>query len=54
MKKTDDLSKFIFEYDGEALNVECQCNINCADVEGDASAGRDINCADVSGSVKKV
>jgi len=49
MKKTDDLSKFTFEYDGEALNVECQCNITCGDVEGDVGAGRDVSCSDVGG-----
>ncbi|MCL2820353.1 MAG: helix-turn-helix domain-containing protein [Oscillospiraceae bacterium] len=50
MKKTDDLSEFTFEYDGEALNIECQCNISCNDVEGGVNAGRDISCNDVGGT----
>jgi len=51
MKKTNDLSEFTFEYEGEALNIECQCNINCNDVGGKANAGRDISCNDVCGNV---
>ena len=49
MKKTEDLSKFEFTLDGDALNVECHCNLNCGDVAGGASAGCDINCGDVAG-----
>lgn len=37
-------SRFTFEYKGQALNVESQCNIECGQIQGTANAKGDINC----------
>jgi transcriptional regulator with XRE-family HTH domain len=47
-----DLSQFTFTYEGEALNVESNCNINCGDVEGNVNAGVDVHCGDIGGNVE--
>lgn len=51
MKRSDDLSKFEFKYDGESLNVDCGCNLSCGDVGGAINAGLGVNCGDVGGGV---
>lgn len=40
----DDVSKFIFQYKGEALNVVSHCSIQCANIQNGAKAGCNINC----------
>lgn len=36
---------------GPALDILCDCNLNCGDVQGYATAGGNVNCNDVCGSV---
>ena len=43
-------SKFTFEFSGEALNVDCLCNITCENISGNASAGGSIECHDIEGN----
>lgn len=42
--------KFTFELSGEALNVDCRCNITCDNISGDANAVGSITCNDVKGN----
>jgi transcriptional regulator with XRE-family HTH domain len=51
LSKHEDLSKFTFEIEGNALNVEAGCDINCGNVEGDVNAGGYVNCGNVEGDV---
>ena len=45
------LSEFTFEYEGDALNIDCHCNISCGNVLGSANAGGDISCGNIEGPV---
>ncbi len=40
-----------FKYEGKALNVECNDNLICGDITGNASAGGAISCEDIGGNV---
>ncbi len=48
---TNKLSEFTFTVDGDALNVEAGCNVNCGDVNGTINAGLSVNCDAVHGYV---
>lgn len=39
--------EFTFELSGEALNVDCRCNITCDNISGNANAGGSITCDNV-------
>lgn len=52
LQSCDDLSNFTFTYEGEALNIESNCNITCCNVDGNVSAGVDVNCNNVGGFVE--
>ena len=47
----DDLSKFTFTVEGDAVNVEAGCNVNCNSVEGDVDAGGNVSCGNIEGDV---
>jgi len=47
---TDDLSDFCFTYEGKVRDLECHCNIECGDVQGNVNAGSDISCGNINGS----
>ncbi|PWM44217.1 MAG: hypothetical protein DBX47_06040 [Clostridiales bacterium] len=49
LEKCDDISKFIFKYNGEALNVVSYCNIECGEIKNGANAACDINCNIING-----
>lgn len=42
--------KFTFELSGDALNVDCLCNITCDNITGNATAAGSINCSNVIGN----
>lgn len=44
-------SRFTFEYEGPALNVQSLFSVSCGDVEGDVSAGGSVTCDEVGGDV---
>jgi transcriptional regulator with XRE-family HTH domain len=52
LKKCDDLSKLTFTVEGDALNVESNCSVNCGNVEGNVEAGVDVNCGNVEGDAE--
>jgi cytoskeletal protein CcmA (bactofilin family) len=39
-----------FKYEGDALNVECNDNLTCGNISGNASAGGSISCKDIGGN----
>lgn len=51
LKECDDMSKFTLTIEGDVLNVEAGCNVNCGNVKGDVNAGDTVNCTNVVGSV---
>ena len=52
MTKYDELSKFTFKLEGAALDVICYCNIECGNIQNNATAAGDINCdGNITGSV---
>lgn len=52
LEKVDRLtSKFVFVYEGEAVNVSALCSLECGDVRGEAHAGMGLTCRDVTGNV---
>lgn len=50
LNNPDDLSKLSFTLEGEIKNVECRCNLQCGNIQGNANAGCDIHCGDVTQS----
>ena len=43
--------RFTFEYEGPALDIYCACNLQCGDVDGNATAKKNVTCCDVGGDV---
>lgn len=44
--------KIIFEYRGEAINIESRLSVQCNDVGGNISAGAAVNCGSVGGYIE--
>ena len=40
------------EYQGDVLNVECDGNLKCGNVDNNVNAGESITCGDIKGNVK--
>jgi len=51
LDRYDDLSKFKFKIEGNALNVEAGCNVNCENIEGNVNAGCNVTCNNIEGDV---
>lgn len=49
LDKCDDVSNFIFKYNGDALNVISHCNIECGNIQNGANAACNINCNTING-----
>ena len=41
-----------FQYEGPALNIWSDFNVNCGEVQGSVTAGGDVHCDDVGGDVQ--
>lgn len=48
---TEQCSKLLFKYEGEALNVHSAISVECQNVQGDVDAGTMVNCGNVAGDV---
>jgi transcriptional regulator with XRE-family HTH domain len=46
----EDLSKFSFNIEGEALNITSNCNVKCVNVEGNVNACNNVACDKVGGN----
>jgi len=52
IKNVEDLSNYTFNINGNALNIEAGCNVNCNNVEGNVNAGGGVNCDIINGNVE--
>ncbi len=44
LEENEVVSKFTFKFNGQPMNVTSNCNIECGEISGGATAGCDVNC----------